>query len=111
MDNFNKVLSFVLGLVVMIVFFAVITGRINFKNKFPFLSATTSITPQAQPTPTPVSSVTVSNTSSSSSTSSHNRYQTTNKTPSTIPSTGSPTLLLPFFFFTLGAGIYLKKKV
>lgn len=32
MDSFNKIISFVLGLVVVLVFFAVITGRINFKN-------------------------------------------------------------------------------
>jgi len=110
MDNFNKVLSFILGLVVVIVFFAVLTGRINLKKNFRFLSAKTSPTPQTKITPTPVSTVTISNTSSTQSTTSYNRYQTTNKTPSTIPSTGSPTFLLPFFFSTLGAGIYLKKK-
>jgi hypothetical protein len=112
MDNFNKVLSFILGLVVVIVFFAVLTGRINLKKNFPLLNAKTSPTPQAKITPTPVSAVTVSNSNaySTQSTTSYNRYQTTNKTPSTIPSTGSPTFFLPFFFSTLGAGIYLKKK-
>jgi hypothetical protein len=110
MDNFNKVLSFILGLVVVIVFFAVLTGRINLKKNFPFLSAKTSPTPQTKITPTPVSTVTVSNTYPTQSTTSYNRYPTTSKTPSTIPSTGSPTFLLPFFFSTLGVGIYLKKK-
>ena len=33
MDSFNKVISFVLGLVVVIVFFLVLTGKINFINK------------------------------------------------------------------------------
>jgi len=112
MDNFNKVLSFILGLVVVIVFFAVLTGRINLKKNLPFLNAKISPTSQPEPTPTPVSSVVVSNTSTSQipSTSSYNFYQSTNKTSSTIPSTGSPTFLLPFFFSTLGAGIYLRKK-
>jgi len=118
MDNFNKVLSFILGLVVVIVFFAVLTGRINLKNNFPFLSAKTSPTPQIKTsptpkvniTPTPVYTVTASNTNPTHSTTSYNRYPTTSKNPSTIPSTGSPTFLLSFFFFTLGAGIYLKKK-
>ena len=110
MDNFNKALSFILGLVVVIVFFAVLTGRINLKKGFPFVS--TRATPTAEPkiTPTPVSSVTVSSNSIPTTNSSYNRYQTTTKTPSTIPSTGSPTLLLPFFISTLGAGIYLRKK-
>ena len=33
MDSFNKVISFVLGLVVVLVFFAVVTGKINLKAK------------------------------------------------------------------------------
>lgn len=107
MDNFNKVLSFILGLVVVIVFFAVLTGRLSLKKSFPFIS--TKATPAAKvevtPTPKPVSSIVVSPT-----TSIYQRYQTTTKTPSSIPSTGSPTLLLPFFISTLAAGFYLRKK-
>ena len=107
MDNFNKVLSFILGLVVVIVFFAVLTGRLSLRKGFPFIS--TKATPTAKvevtPTPTPVSSIVVSPT-----TSIYQRYQTTTKTPSSIPSTGSPTLLLPFFISTLAAGFYLRKK-
>jgi len=116
MNNFNKVLSFILGLVVVIVFFAVLTGRINLRSRLPFLNTKAELTPtpKIKITPTPISSVTVSNnfstTSSNQSTMSYNRYQTSTKTPSTIPSTGSPTLLLPLFFSTLGVGIYLKKK-
>jgi len=112
MDSFNKVLSFILGLVVVIVFFAVLTGRINLKNNFPFMSAKTSPASKAEVTPTPVSTVTISNVNQSSaqSTKSYNRYQNNIKTPSTIPSTGSPTFLLPFFISTLGAGIYLRKN-
>mgnify|MGYP007094564953 CR=1 FL=1 len=121
MDNFNKVLSFILGLVVVIVFFAVLTGRLSFKRGFPFVSikatptAKLEISPTKAPTPTPVSSVVVSSTTlssafSSKETSSYNRYQKTTKTPSSIPSTGSPTLLLPFFISTLGLGFYLRKK-
>ena len=115
MDNFNKVLSFILGLVVVIVFFAVLTGRLSLKKGFPFISTkttpaiSTKATPTAKadvtPTPTPVSSVVVS-----SPTPTYQRYQTTTKTPSSIPSTGSPTLLLPFLISTLAAGFYLRKK-
>jgi len=130
MDNFNKVLSFILGLVVVIVFFAVLTGRISFKNQFPFIvsktnsmdrSNKTTPTPNLTLTPTPVSSLVVSSKKSSSSTDSksvtledknsyYGRYQTTNKTINSIPSTGSPTFLLPVFISLLGIGFYLKKK-
>ena len=114
MDNFNKVLSFILGLVVVIVFFAVLTGRLTVKRNFPFIStkATPTVEVDTTPTPTPVSSVVVSSktTSTSTSSSSYNRYQTTTKTPSSIPSTGSPTILLPFFISTLASGFYLRKK-
>jgi len=114
MDSFNKVLSFVLGLVVVIVFFAVLTGRINLKKNFPFIASQTSSTTKKEitPTPTPISSVVVSSSNSTQNqpNSYYNRYQTPGKTPATIPSTGSPTLLLPFFISTFGVGIYLKKK-
>jgi hypothetical protein len=107
MDNFNKVLSFILGLVVVIVFFAVLTGRLSLKKGFPFIStkATPTTKVEVTPTPTPVSSIVVSST-----TPTYHRYQTTTKTPSSIPSTGSPTLLLPFFISTFAAGFYLRKK-
>jgi hypothetical protein len=36
--------------------------------------------------------------------------RTTINTPKSIPATGSPTLLLPLLFSSLGLGIYLKGK-
>ncbi|MBI2641720.1 hypothetical protein HYW87_03960, partial [Candidatus Roizmanbacteria bacterium] len=51
MDNFNKILSFVLGLVVVIVFIAVITGRLNLRNRLARVSGV-SPTPKQSPTPT-----------------------------------------------------------
>ncbi|PJA55225.1 hypothetical protein CO165_04710, partial [Candidatus Roizmanbacteria bacterium CG_4_9_14_3_um_filter_33_18] len=49
MDSFNKVISFVLGLIVVLVFFAVVTGKINLKSK----TSTTS-TSKSTITPTPI---------------------------------------------------------
>ena len=54
MDSFNKVLSFVLGLVVVVVFIAVASKRLNLNTKFlPFSSgAANKVT--VIPTPSPV---------------------------------------------------------
>lgn len=114
MDNFNRIISFVLGLIVVIVFIVIITGRFNLKEKFlgkanitktptPTITPTRSAsppTPSRYPTATPLI------------TGVYNQPTPTpyGKKPSTIPSTGSPTLLLSFLFSSLGAGIFLKKK-
>ena len=98
MDNFNRVISFILGLVVVIVFFAVVTGRINLKKPFFLSKANVTPTLSITPSPTPISTV---RTTSSSTGETINFYQkTNNKTPTTIPSTGSPSILL-FLFPTL----------
>lgn len=102
MDNFNKVISFILGLVVVIVFFAVITGRLNLRGRIPLL--TKSATPTPTTTPTPISTVKISPPPPASS-QSYNRYQ---KTPSTIPATGSPTIFLPILTASLLVGLRLK---
>lgn len=115
MDNFNKLFSFILGLIVVVVFFAVLTGRINFNNKFIPLTSFNKTTP----TPTKsklnpdanlnkkvISSLEVANTQNTSS------YKN-NSSPvnlKTIPSTGSETMLLPFMFSGLLGGIFLRRK-
>lgn len=97
MDNFNKLISFFLGLVVVVVFFAVITGRIDLKNKIPLIAKKNSIspTPTTKLIPTPISSIKIENNTQ------YSRYQTTTKS---IPATGSPTevLFLIPVFSTLG---------
>ncbi len=105
MENFNKVMSFVLGLIVVIVFFALLTGRLNFKDKISTLSKSSS--PKITLTPTPISRVRISPTPISSN-KDQNIYQ---KKPSNIPSTGSPTIILPLMFSSLMIGFYLRKKV
>ena len=105
MDNFNRVISFVLGLIVVIVFLVFITRRLNLKERLlsktgptktptPTFRATTPI-PQRIPTEYPIITRTA--------------YNQNNK-PTTIPSTGSPTILLAFLFSSLGAGVFLKKR-
>ncbi len=104
MDNFNKIVSFVLGLVVIVVFLAVITGRFNLKQKIPLFSS--------KPTPTPTQVVLPSPTISANAPTGtymgNNSYNKAN--PSSIPSTGAPTALLPLLLGGLTMGVYLRKR-
>ncbi len=57
MENFNKVLSFVLGLVVVVVFVVVLSGRLNLNLKNALTGKKTSIgkvSVTGTPTPTPI---------------------------------------------------------
>ena len=107
MDQFNKAISFFLGLIVVVVFLAVATGKINLKGKtLPFLKgATVTVTPtptaevvgaQNKPTPTIKQN------------SQYRTYSSSVNTASTIPSTG-PELLLPLVISTFFGGSFLRK--
>lgn len=101
MDTFNKTISFVLGLVVVLVFLAVVTGRLNLRSRLPLLSGKLP-TPTMTNPPLPTQTPTTINT--------YNKYQTNReKKPVIIPATGSPTALLPILFSGLFGGIFLKK--
>ena len=109
MDNFNKIISFVLGLVVVIVFLIVIGGRFNLKErvkdfgnpKKPSPSPTIIIGQYSSPTPIAKNALGQGAT---------NTYTSSQKTPTTIPATGSPTIFLPIIFSALSLGFYLRKK-
>ena len=107
MDNFNKIVSFVLGLVVIVVFIAVLTGRFKLRDKIPFLSGKVTPTPTLTiPTPsalpTPIAMPTTT----------YHSYTAGNKpNPPSIPSTGSPTFLFPLLLAGLATGSYLKRKI
>ena len=107
MDNFNKIVSFVLGLIVIVVFIAVITGRFNLKNKVPFLSGRITPTPSAAPTPTGIVPTRIIVPTGMGN---YNQNSNFTSSPSQIPSTGAPTILLPLLFSGLAAGSYLRKK-
>lgn len=105
MDNLNKTLSFILGLVVVLVFLAIVTGRLNLKNKIPLFLGKTSPAPTMTVTPTPKSPTTGTRAGGNSA---YGEYRM-RQTPSSIPSTGSPTILLPLLFSGLGGGFFFKK--
>ena len=100
MDSFNKVISFVLGLVVVLVFLAVITGKLNLKSK-PFGGSFPTPTPTQKPSPTAVVSV-----------SGNSVYNQTSisTTPKSIPATGLPTLFVPILLSGLVGGNFLRKS-
>ena len=124
MDSLNKVLTVVLGLVVVMVLFAVITSKLRLNRSGPFsfnrvgqitpvptgsVTSSPTITPKKslfsffnkpQPTPTPVEQRKNPTTLSS-------QVQTTKA--QTIPKTG-PELFFPLVASTLAMGIYLRKK-
>ncbi len=120
MDSFNKVISFVLGLVVVLVFFAVVTGKINLKSKTSstantntvisptpvkkntggFFSFLKKVSPTPTPTQKPLSSITISNAE-------NNTYK--NTSPKSIPSAGLPTIFIPILFSGLAGGSFLRK--
>lgn len=102
MDGFNRIISFVLGLVVVIVFFAVVTGRINFKGGLPKLTgATATPTKSASTTPTPISKIVIP-------TGSYGSYKNNGKATS-IPATGLPTLFVPSLIAGALGGAFLRK--
>lgn len=108
MGNLNKIISLVIGLITVAVFFAVLTGRINLRERFNGSTAKKTITPtptrirsQARITPTPTLAYVV------------NRYQNGNnqgKNITQIPSTGIPMILTSGLLASLSIGIYLRRK-
>ncbi len=108
MDSFNKIISFVLGLVVVIVFFAVVTGRINFKGGLPRLTKAT-VTPTQSPTPTPSSGSGSRVVISPTSTMGRYEQQAQKSKTTQIPATGLPTLFIPSLLAGALSGAFLRK--
>lgn len=116
MEQFNKVISFVLGLVVVVLFLAVATGKINLKgisSPFSKNTSTVKITPTSTPAPKKNSSTAQNSgsqgTSMSPSTSNVNYHQYSPGTLNTIPSTG-PEFLIPLIASSLFGGLFLRGK-
>lgn len=111
MDNFNRILSFIIGLVVVVVIVAIIANRINLGRRVSTLSnslrkTTTTPSPSQAPTvsPTPTQKVVAS---------SNSGYQTkggASTPPKTIPQTGATTLLVPLSLAGAFIGLRLKNS-
>lgn len=126
MDSFNKVISFALGLVVVLVFFAVVTGKINLKSKTSTTTSKSILTPtptqknnggffglfkSATPTPTPTQkplSFTATNTGGNNIYKQNNQVSGSSSAKS-IPSTGLPSIFIPMLISGLVGGSLLRK--
>lgn len=132
MEQFNKALSFILGLVVVVIFIAVATGKINLKGKLgPTPTGSNKITPTVSQSktialkqttqkvqPTTVKSATSNQQAKQPVTSNqaiktptnpnYHRYGQSSGTVAAIPSTG-PELLLPLALSSLLGGSFLKR--
>jgi len=106
MEDFNKVISFVLGLIVVIVALVIIGRKYDLTKKLLPFSTTASVSVTPTPTGKVVSEVRVSSNQSSNQT--RNYYQT--QKPTSIPATGAPTFLLPLFGSSLLVGLKLRSK-
>jgi predicted PurR-regulated permease PerM len=126
MDSFNKIISFALGLVVVLVFFAVVTGKINLRSKTSTTASKSILTPtpiqknnngffglfkSASPTPTPTQRPSTSTLSKVSENNiyAQNNQTTTSSNAKSIPSTGLPTVFIPILFSSLAAGNILRR--
>lgn len=122
MDQFNKALSFILGLVVVAVFIVVASGKIKLNGiKFPSASTNTakvSVTPSPSPTIKPISTLKVEskgqqvvagNTPVPTYNPVYHTYGNKN-VPTSIPNTGVPIVLFPLLGGSLAAGFFLKSK-
>lgn len=135
MSGFNKVTSFVLGLIVVLVFLFVFGSRVNISDKLLAFKdtkvtptpavVTTTTTPKKKgffeslferktsPTPTPsqkTTEIVVDSAKVETKGAATNTSTTMTNQPQTIPQTGSPTILLPILVSALGSGLYLRKK-
>ena len=139
MEQFNKALSFILGLVVVAVFIVVASGKINLKGINLLKSTKTagitpSVTPKptskpwfsfgakptGKPTATPTSKPTVKSISYTNTTKggtqvikqvdpNYHSYSGSN-IPTSIPNTGVPIVLFPLFGTSLLTGIFLRRQ-
>ena len=108
MGDFNKVFSFILGLVVVIVFLAVATNRLNLKNRISFLKGSKAV---VSPTPTPYETIEIAGGDTLFP-------QKKNPTPTTsnlknvkqTPKTGPEQGILLLSFLSGAFGFFLRKR-
>jgi hypothetical protein len=120
MEGLNRIISLFLGLIVVIILLGMIMGRINLKGRFTKL-ADISIKPASSPTPStikPEPKITIRVTSESTGQTNYYKQPTLtpikkyyNQKTTSIPSTGVPTIFLPFALSGLIGGMYLRNKL
>lgn len=125
MDNFNRILSFIIGLVVVMIVVAIVANRLNMGRKVSTLSNSLK---RSTPTPSPLensptttgynaklsptSTVVARQNITATQTKTGTAYTTKGGVPSssTIPSTGASTLLIPLALGGSFLGGLLRKS-
>ncbi len=112
MNNINKIISFVLGLIVVIIILLVITGKFNIFDFRSKLITASGGSPATKPTPTKIVKKT---TLTPARTYLADNNAQTSPSPSgpdnikTIPSTGASTNVIIMAFVSLLIGVYLMR--
>lgn len=118
MEGINRIFFLVLGLVAVVLFFAVVTGRITLKGFLPRLSFSQRNEVSATPTPTSAKTTTAATQKTSTATQSKSttnssigtsNTQTKGGTVTTIPETGPSAFIYPLALALFAGGIYLVK--
>ncbi|MCX6730901.1 MAG: hypothetical protein NTZ55_03565 [Candidatus Roizmanbacteria bacterium] len=134
MEQFNKALSFILGLVVVAVFIIVASGKFNFKGvnvaktntpvagtptpkptskPWFFFGSKPTVAPTKKPTPTVIpQTISYGNNGAQQQNKQDPNFHpyTSINTPTSIPNTGVPIVLFPLFGTSLLTGIFMKKS-
>lgn len=123
MEQFNKALSFILGLIVVAVFIIVASGKFNIKGLNLAKSVSKAkITPTVTPTPAKKSATTLNKTTTNITSKSTSNTQTTKQVdpnfhsysgstvPTSIPNTGVPIVMFPLLGSSLITGILIKRS-
>ena len=112
MQNFNKILSFILGLVVVVVFVAVLSGRLNLGLRDRLAGDTNTQKETLTPTPKKEDAKKAGQTSTAKpdTTSSSTKGEIRKASPvKEIPATGAPIAAVVVAFPALAAGMYLAR--
>ena len=112
MENTNRTISFILGIIVVIIIIAFITGRLNLSKVtfLPLAHNTPTPTESFLPTPTPTPKLVIIGPSIVPTYSPNSNYHNYQTKGGTIPSTGLPTIFLPSMLASFIGGIYLRRK-
>lgn len=111
MDQLNKIVSLAIGLIIVVISFAALTGRIDLSKNFPQLLSSKKITSTPTPAVVAQKTVLIANDANLESSAAVNKYDQNlgSANPTQIPETGSPTEALGIAISLIAVGQYLKR--
>lgn len=112
MDQLSKIVSLSIGLIIVVIAFAVFTGRVNLGNGFPNFLSKSNLKITITPTPQPKFNQLFENSSPELKQSAPAKIYSDEKIDSaatSIPATGSPTEVIALAISMFAMGTYLRK--